>query len=54
MDHLLKHPVLPQGCTTEDLVEYNEVCQSTSGLTMCSDTTRKSDILYSILKHNIE
>ena len=24
MDHLLKCPMLPQECTTEDLMEYNE------------------------------
>ena len=23
MDHLLKYPMLPQECTTEDLMEYN-------------------------------
>ena len=24
MDHLLKCPMLPQECTTEDVMEYNE------------------------------
>ena len=27
MDHLLKCPMLPQGCTTEDLMEYNETAK---------------------------
>ena len=27
MDHLLKCPVLPQECTTEDLMEYNETAK---------------------------
>ena len=27
MDHLLKCPMLPQECTTEDLMEYNEIAK---------------------------
>ena len=27
MDHLLKCPMLPQECTTEDLMEYNETAK---------------------------
>ena len=27
MDHLLKYPMLPQECTMEDLMEYNETAK---------------------------
>ena len=27
MDHLLKSPMLPQECTTEDLMEYNKAAK---------------------------
>ena len=27
MDHLLKCPMLPQECTTEELMEYNETAK---------------------------
>ena len=46
MDHLLKCPILPQECTTEDLMEYNEAVKECLPVDEQCVVTRQEEVLH--------